>query len=107
MIKIIHLFSQIGFIPDKDGTYIGCAYKEEYGKTKFEFKDHVMTCTVKYDSKPEVLFSIIYGDAQLGTIIILLQEYGIINFEFVKNHILDTEVDWNEFIQVCSLGEVL
>ena len=88
MIKILKLFDQIGFIPDKDGTYIGRAYKEDYGKTRFEFKKHILTCTVKDDTEPIVLFSIIYGEVQLGTVIILLQEYGIIHFEFIKDYIL-------------------
>ena len=99
MIKILQLFDQIGFIPDKDGTYIGRACKEDYGKTRFEFKNHLLKCTVKDDTEPIVLFSTIYGEVHLGTVIVLLQEYGIINFEFIKEYISSIENDWNEFIK--------
>ena len=91
MIKILQLFDQIGFIPDKDGTYIGRACKEDYGKTRFEFKNHLLKCTVKDDTEPIVLFSIIYGEVHLGTLIVLLQEYGIINFQFIKQHVAEME----------------
>jgi hypothetical protein len=98
MVKIIRLLDDIGFFPDKDGTYIGRAIKEEYGKTRIEFKNHVLTCTVKDDISPLVVFSFIYGDAQLGTFIFLLQEFGIISFDFVYQHVVDVESELNKHI---------
>lgn len=86
MIKILLIFGNIGFIPDKDGTYIGRAFKFEHGKTRFEFKKGMLICTVKDDIAPIVLFSIHYDEINIGTFLVILQEYGIINFDCIKGY---------------------
>jgi hypothetical protein len=84
MIKILQLFNKIDFHPDKKGIYFGMSFKDENGKTKFEFKEHYLICTVNLNQNPKVLFQVLYNDISIGTLIFLLQEYGIINYEFVK-----------------------
>lgn len=94
MVKILNLFNKIDFHPDVNGIYFGMSFKDENGRTKFEFKDHYLTCTVNIDEKPKILFNVIYSDLRIGTLIFLLQEYGVINYEFVKE--LSNEVQ-NKF----------
>ena len=91
MIKILSLFEQIGFLLQEDGTYIGYGYDENHGEIKFEFKKHYLICAIKNDTNPSVLFSFIYGDIEIGMLIVILQEYKIIRHDFVQNAVIEIE----------------
>lgn len=99
MIKILLLFGNIGFIPDKDGTYIGRSFKDELGKTRFIFKKGMLICNIKDDTEPTLLFSIHYDDINIGTFLVLLQEYGIISFEFIKKYTNIVEKEMDDYIR--------
>jgi hypothetical protein len=96
MIKILILFEQIGFLVQEDGTYIGYSFEPKHGLIKFEFKNHYLTCTTNNDTNPIVLFSIMYGELQLGVFLILLEEYKILQHDFIQKCISKAEKRFNK-----------
>jgi len=96
MVKILKLFSNIGFHVEKSGSYTGFAINEKLGKIRFEFKNHFLICYINDDTKSSILFTVIYGDIQIGTFITLLHEYGIIKFDFIQDSIEKNEIEINK-----------
>lgn len=75
MVEIINMFENIGYLIQEDGTYIGygACNKNPEELIKFEFKDHYLICT----EGNKILFSILYDGMSIGTILVILQEYGL------------------------------
>lgn len=72
MVQLIDAFEKLGFSLQDDGTYTG------YGKDEiiiFEFKNHYLNC----NKGNSLLFSILFADLKLQTLLVLLTEFGIID----------------------------
>jgi hypothetical protein len=79
MVQLIDYFENLGFILQDDGTYTGYGIKSD-DLIAFEFKSHYLNC---YQGEI-LLFSIIYGELKVETLLVLLVEFGIIE-KTVKN----------------------
>lgn len=87
MVDIINVLENIGYLLQEDGTYIGYGVgnKNPDDLIKFEFKDHFLVCT----EGTQILFSIIYDGMSIGTLLVLLQEYGLFYDKNFLNAIKD------------------
>jgi hypothetical protein len=79
MVQLIEIFENLGFYLQKDGTYTGYGIKSDELMI-FEFKSHYLNC---YQGET-LLFSIMYGELKIETLLMLLVEFGIIE-KTVKN----------------------
>jgi hypothetical protein len=82
MVKLLPILETIGFLLQEDGSYIGYGVSNENPEKeiKFEFKDHYLICL----EGDRTLFSLIYANLSVGTFLVLCQEYGIVNYDFIS-----------------------
>ena len=82
MVKLLPILESFGFLLQEDGSYIGYGVSNENPEEeiKFIFKDHYLLCI----EGNRTLFSIIYANLSVGTFLVLCQEYGIINYDFIS-----------------------
>jgi hypothetical protein len=82
MIKLLPIIETIGFLLQEDGSYIGYGVSNEKleQEIKFIFRDHYLLC-IEGD---RTLFSLIYANLSVGTFLVLCQEYGIVNYDFIS-----------------------
>lgn len=73
MVQLIDAFEKLGFSLQDDGTYTG--YSKDNETIIFEFKNHYLNC----NKGNSLLFSILFAELKLQTLLILLTEFGIID----------------------------
>ena len=79
MVQLINYFENLGFLLQENGVYTGYGVKSDELIT-FDFQSHYLNC---YQGET-LLFSIIYGELKVETLLVLLVEFGIIE-KTVKN----------------------
>lgn len=85
MVKLLPILESIGFLLQEDGSYVGYGVSNEKleEEIKFIFKDHYLLCI----EEDRILFSVIYANLSQGTFLVLCQEYGIVNDQFIINNL--------------------
>lgn len=94
MVAIINTLEKIGFLLQEDGTYIGYGANNSKPNEiiKFEFKNHFLFCSQGED----ILFQIIYANLTIGTLLVLLQEFGIYHERYVYEKVDAIEEHFEE-----------
>lgn len=82
MVKLLPILESIGFLLQEDGSYIGYGIfnQNPEQEIKFIFKNQYLLCI----EGNRTLFSIMYSNLSQGTFLVLCQEYGIVNYNFIS-----------------------
>jgi hypothetical protein len=73
MVNIINELEKLGFLIQKDGTYLSISLKTD-NEVLIKFVDHHLEC---YEST-KLLFSVLYMDLSTDLLFSLLSEFGVI-----------------------------
>ena len=94
MVNLIKTFTKLGFKLQEDGTYLGESANRNprNEEVMFSFEHHYLICK----TGQTVLFSILFENLSVGTLIVLLQEYGIFHERYVYERVEHIEEIFEE-----------
>ena len=85
MVKLINTLTKLGFKLQENGTYLGESARRNPREEKivFSFEHHYLICK----AGQSVLFSILFENLSVGTLLVILQEYGIFHERYVYERV--------------------